>query len=69
MTKVHHAEIPFTWRARPQRYHTPSPTPPTPVPAAAGDSVGIQLQFEFEPRTREAPASDTTEKTVQVTHA
>jgi hypothetical protein len=55
MTKVHHAEIPFTWRRGPRRYHVPPPPsrrfgvlPRAPEAAgAAGDDVAIQLQFEL----------------------
>jgi hypothetical protein len=57
MTKVHHGEIPFTWRRRfrqdhvtlpPSRGRRPSSLPPEAV-GAAGDDVAIQLQLELPP--------------------
>jgi hypothetical protein len=55
MMKVHHGEIPFTWRRGlrqdhvtppPSRGWRPSPLPPDAV-GAAGDDVAIQLELEL----------------------
>lgn len=56
MTKVHHGEIPFSWRRVSSRHHVtpppfrgrrPSPLLPEAV-GASGDDVAIALQLELQ---------------------
>jgi hypothetical protein len=53
MTKVHHAQIQFTWRARPSRRVTPDRSSSNLDGGRSGDSIGICLDFSRPARALE----------------